>query len=228
MIAVLVVVTATGLADADVRALQEHLEGEVRAQGAEAVRSGIDATCVDDPACVKGALELANARALVALDATRAGSFVQLSVRSIALDGAVLAQADRSTKLDALKRERLLPDGALPAPEPPSAPEATPEEVPVHEEAPLVREELAPESDDVEPQPAMSPRALAGIAVIGAGVVVVGIGAAAAAVELSVIKDPGSLGEDKERAAVLVPVMGAVALAGLAAVVTGAVIVALE
>lgn len=227
VLAVLIVVTTTGLSDADTRALTEHLHADVRAQGGEIAKGGIDTACVESSQCLVGALELAEAQGLVALDVVRAGSFVQLELRTYDAQGTMLARAERSMKMDALAGERLLPDGALPKPKPPAPPPPAPAN------AAAAAEPASPAPLAQERAPAGEAEASAAVPVAGTATIAVGavvaLGALAfAGYEWSVIRSPSSLGPEKERGALLVPVAGAVAVVGLALVGIGATLVALE
>lgn len=226
---VAVIVHTTGFSDEDARRIGEKARAEAAETGAELWALGgaveVKTECLEDRACAQELVRTAEAAFLVSLNVLRAGGQASLSAVLIDAEGRVAAESQGVRKLD-----RVLGEGALLAPEilSPlrSAAEAlTPPAEPTKPLPPTEPKTPEPAVEPLAPEPAAAPEgpqelsgmALGGVAALGVGALAAVAGGAVVAAQFGVLNDPSSLREEKEQAAlVLIPVMGTVALVGVA------------
>jgi hypothetical protein len=236
---VVVWVTTLGLSAAEGDALEQRVRAELDGLGVAVAARGETsprpAECGPDPGCVGEVLRGAGASHLVWLEAVRAGGLVQLDVHLADARGAMQLDSHASRRLEEVfAGAALLPTAVVAtlrasAPPPPgtgdtgdavdardgSAPfDAAPKP---HVEAGAIDGDVTDEPD--EPDEAYL--SAVGAAALAGGLLAAGLGAGVTVAQLAVIGSAQSLGAEKEAAAVLVPVMATVGAVGVAAAITG-------
>ena len=222
-----VLVHTTGLADGEAAKLEDKVSTEVASRGFEVVRiMDADPACLSARACARVLVRGAGAVALARVDLVRGGGNVQIAAILVDDDGRASDEITGIARLTALLGgDAVLPPTFLPllaAKRPAVAVEvlAGPTAVPPTTTTPTNAPTAATPSRAVE-APTVDTKALSGVALaaiggVGVGALAVAVGAVGATGQVGLARDPTALGVDKERAAVLVPVLVVVAVAGAA------------
>lgn len=244
---VAVVVHTTGFSDDDGKRVQNKIGAEVSSTGVElwALSKAVEVRteCLVDRGCARDLLRAADASWLVWIEATRAGGQVQLESHLLDNDGRTAAQDESAARVDevtgngallspviagALKQAATSATSATSATTTNAAGAAnatTSAAVLAPTAAPLAADAKANDAkrDDVA-KPEVSPLAIAGVATLGAGALLVIGGGALTAQQLTIINTASSAGVAKENAASTATAMMVVAGVGLGAAAAGAVL----
>jgi hypothetical protein len=195
---------------------QAKLRGDLEKQGSRVCEGAAVEpadSCLTNKTCVAELLRAADGTWLLLVELTRAGGQAQANFRLFDRQGLAVGHDDRLVRLDdltgapSLISPHLLDVMAPPdaAPEPPVPP---PTRTP-------------PTASDAALSSGPDPVFIGGIAATVAGGLLAVGAAAGSVVELLVIRDPSSLGPDKELASVLVPSLAVLSLVGAATAAFG-------
>lgn len=223
-----VLVHTTGFADADAAKLEDKVSAEVAARGFEVVRvSDADPACLSARACARDLVRGAGAGALARVELVRGGGNVQIAATLLDDDGRASDEITAIARLTSLLGgDAVLPPTFLPllaAKRPAVAVDVQPVPTGVQPTTtpPAIAPAAATTSTGVAAPPPAEAKPLTGVALaaiggVGVGALAVAVGVVGATGQVGLARDPTALGVDKERAAVLVPVLLVVAVAGAA------------
>jgi hypothetical protein len=224
------VVQGTGVDDATLARVREKASAEVEATGQRARAVEVPRACIADPRCLRDTAQRINVDAFVVIEVVRAGRKAQVAVRLFDERGGAVIEDDVIAPLDEVRGARaILADNLRVAlttlGRPPPAPPPLPPVV-------VVEKHAAPPAP---PTPAPVVAAERSGALTWTGAVLTGVGVAAgiagvavAVQQVTVFQSASSLGDEKERAQVLVPTAIGVAALGVAAAIAGGVLLIVD
>ena len=229
---VAVVVHPAGFSDDDARRIQEKVGQEVAATGVElwALSRSLEVKteCLTDRSCAREVLRAADASYLVWVEALRAGGQVQLEAHLIDAEGRAAASSETAARADEITGAGTVLPAAVTTPLKAAAkaaatPPTTTVTPPVKTPPPPTKiNPLAPVTTAPTPaEPAgISTLAVGGIAAVGTGAILALGGGALSVSQFQIIRDPHSLGAEKQSAANVMTSM--LLVSGIGVAVAGA------